>query len=224
MIHAAIIVAKAPEKYGFSVAPEPLLTFDSVAVDGAMDLRLIAECASTPLQDIQLLNPELRRLATPAGRTFAVKVPTGSGATASNCLANIPADQRVSFRTHTVAKGQTLAVLAKRYGSSPKAIAEANNLKSGKLLARGTELIIPIDPAASRLPAAATTRTADATAPAAPTDRAVRISYTVKRGDTLAAIATRYKTTVARLQAWNRLKGNRLDIGDTLTLYTRKAD
>jgi membrane-bound lytic murein transglycosylase D len=225
MIHAAIIVAKAPEKYGFSVAPEPLLTFDSVPVEGAMDLRLIAECASTPLQLIQTLNPELRRLATPAGRTFAVKVPTGSGATTGECLAGIPADRRVTFRTHTVAKGQTLAALAKRYGSTPRAIADANGLKSGKALARGAELIIPIDPTASRLPAASATRTAAAETPAAPaTDRAVRISYTVKRGDTLAAIASRYKTTVARLKAWNRLPTTRLAVGDTLTLYTRRAD
>jgi membrane-bound lytic murein transglycosylase D len=217
-------VAKAPERYGFSVAPEPLLTFDTVAVDGAMDLRLIAECAGAPLQDVQSLNPELRRLATPAGRTFAVKVPTGSGATTANCLANVPADQRVSFRTHTVARGQTLAVLAKRYGSSPRAIAEANGLAAGKVLARGTELIIPIDPAGSRLAAASATRTADAGAAGATNDRAHRISYTVKRGDTLATIAARYKTSVARLQAWNRLPGTRLAVGDTLTLYTRKAD
>ena len=39
MIHAAIVVAKAPEKYGFDVAPEPLLTFDTVPVEGAVDLR-----------------------------------------------------------------------------------------------------------------------------------------------------------------------------------------
>src|SRR5262245_20018327 len=38
MIHAAILVAKAPEKYGFEVTPEPLLTFDSVPVKDAVDL------------------------------------------------------------------------------------------------------------------------------------------------------------------------------------------
>jgi membrane-bound lytic murein transglycosylase D len=225
MIHAAIIVAKAPEKYGFSVSPEPLLTFDSVPVDNATDLRLIAECSGSPLHQIQTLNPELRRLATPAGRTFHVKVPTGTGATTGDCLANVPAERRVTFRTHTVAKGQTLAVLAKRYGSSPRAIADANGLKAGKTLARGAELIIPIDPGASGLPAAASpTRTADATDGKPATDRAVRISYKVRPGDTLAGIATRYKTTVERLKAWNRLPGSRLAVGDTLTLYTRRAD
>jgi membrane-bound lytic murein transglycosylase D len=190
-----------------------------------MDLRLIAECSGTALQQIQTLNPELRRLATPAGRTFHVKVPTGSGATTGECLSNVPPERRVTFRTHTVVKGQTLAALAKRYGSSSRAIAEANGLKPGKALARGAELIIPIDPAASRLPAAASaTRTAEATEGKPATDRAVRISYTVRRGDTLAAIATRYKTTVERLKAWNRLPGTRLAVGDTLTLYTRRAD
>jgi LysM repeat protein len=107
---------------------------------------------------------------------------------------------------------------------TPRAIADANGLAAGRALARGAELIIPIDPAASRLPAP-TTRTAQAspTAPAT-TSRAVRISYRVKPGDTLSTIASRYKTTVERLKAWNRRAGAQLAIGDTITLYTRKAD
>jgi hypothetical protein len=116
MIHAAIIVAKAPEKYGFTVAPEPLLTFDTVPVEGAMDLRLIAECAGTPLQQIQTLNPELRRLATPAGRTFAVKVPTGVGATTA------PPRKRPPLRPPTVPSGSaTRSRPGTRWPRSPRA-------------------------------------------------------------------------------------------------------
>jgi len=35
MIHAAIVVAKAPAKYGFEVNPEPFLTFDTVPLRDA---------------------------------------------------------------------------------------------------------------------------------------------------------------------------------------------
>src|SRR5262249_2946378 len=79
MIHAAIIGAKAPETYGFSVTPEPVLSSESVPIEGAVDLRLIAECASAEVEEIQRLNPQLRRLATPAHRTFDLQVPEGSG-------------------------------------------------------------------------------------------------------------------------------------------------
>ena len=246
MIHAAILVAKAPEKYGFEIDPEPVLRFDTVPVKGAVDLRLVAECAGTDVQRVQLLNPELRRLATPAGRTFTVKVPVGSGDGTGTCLASVPAEKRVAFRTHVVSRGQTFASLAKKYGSSPREIAEANNLSLGRPLSRGAELIIPIRPqAVSRAsvarnaegPRPEAPRTAEASAERGPSEPApvqpasaptpegrVRIAYQVQQGDTLTAIASRFKTTVQRLRAWNRLATSRLVAGDTLTVYTRRSN
>ena len=229
MIHAAIVVAKAPAKYGFEVNPEPLLTFDSLPVRDAVDLRVVAECAGSSVDRIQLLNPELRRLATPAGRSWMVKVPTGSSAAATECLANLPPSKRVTFRTHVVGRGQTLASLGKLYGTSAAAIAEANGLGAGKRLAKGAELIIPIDPrSAPRRRPNTETRIADSQGsphPLRETGAAgQRITYKVRRGDTLAAIANKYRTTVEKLRSWNRLHGTRVAAGETLTLYTRRAD
>src|SRR5688572_8630456 len=132
MIHAAIIVAKAADRYGFDIAPQPVFAYDAVAVKGAVDLRVIAECAGTGLSTVQSFNPELRRLATPANRTFKVKVPQGKGEQLEGCLETLPAEKRVSFRTHVVGRGQSLSAIAKRYGAEPRAIASANNLGSGK--------------------------------------------------------------------------------------------
>src|SRR5437773_1753165 len=48
----------------------------------------------------------------------------------------------------------------------------------------------------------------------------VKISYEVKRGDTLASIARLYKTSVASLRTWNpRVPGDHLTAGQRLTLY-----
>jgi membrane-bound lytic murein transglycosylase D len=228
MIHAAIVVAKAPAKYGFEVTPEPLLTFDAVPVKDAVDLRVVAECAGTEVGQIQLLNPELRRLATPAGRAWNVKVPTGAAPAAGECLANLPPEKRVTFRTHVVARGQTLASLGKLYGTSAAAIADANGLVAAKRLARGAELIIPIDPRSAPVRrATAVVRTADApgASRARPADESARrITYKVRRGDTLAAIATKFRTSIQQLRTWNQLHGTRLAAGETLTLYSRRAD
>src|SRR5262245_7156348 len=141
MIHAAIVVAKAPEKYGFTVEPESPLEFETVPVKYAVDLRTVSECADTTLDTVQLLNPELRRLATPADRTFNLNVPSGKGEAMLACLEKIPVGQRVRFRTHTVARGQTLASISRRYGVRAADIASANGITVKKPLSRGTELI-----------------------------------------------------------------------------------
>jgi membrane-bound lytic murein transglycosylase D len=205
MIHAAIIVAKAADQYGFDIAPEPLLTYDTVPVKGAVDLRVIAECAGTGVSTVQSLNPELRRLATPANRTFRVKVPPGKGEALTGCLETLPAEKRVAFRTHVVGRGQNLTSIAKRYGARPAEIASANGLGSGKALAKGTELIIPVKAGAAR-DLAAGTRTA--------------VHHRIRSGDTLHALAQRYNTTVADLMSWNNLTGTLLAAGNTLTIYT----
>ena len=222
MIHAAILVAKAPDKYGFDVTPEPLLTYEKVPVKDAVDLRVIAECLGTGLDDVRLLNPELRRLATPANRSFEVKVPKGRAGTLQQCLRDLPPEKRVSFRTHTVARGQTLSSVARLYGARATDIASANGLGSGKRLARGTELIIPVSARAAATvrtaavsPATGHSRPTPADLPAPPT----RLSYTVQEGDTLTSIASRFRTTVRQLMAWNKLRGTRLSAGNTLTIH-----
>jgi membrane-bound lytic murein transglycosylase D len=219
MIHAAIVVAKAPEKYGFEITPEPLLTYDTVALKEATDLRVIAECLGTGLDHVQLLNPELRRMATPANRSFSIKVPTGHAPGLERCLADLPAAKRVTFRTHTVARGQTLNAVARLYGAKVGDVAAANNLGTGKRLAKGQELIIPVARTPSVSPAPGPARTAQAAETAPPP---VRISYRVKSGDTLAGIASRYGTTIRQLMAWNKLRGTWLAAGHTLTVYTQQ--
>jgi membrane-bound lytic murein transglycosylase D len=228
MIHAAIVVAKAPEKYGFSVDPESPLKFETVPVKYAVDLRTVSECADTTLDTVQQLNPELRRLATPADRAFNLNLPVGKGEAMLACLEKIPVNQRVRFRTHTVARGQTLASISRRYGVRMADVASANGISTKKPLSRGTELIIPIDYTRATTPvrrasaSAATTGTAVAARAEGPAARATRVSYRVKPGDTLVSIASQYGTTVRELRTWNRLRGSQIVAGATLTIYTHQ--
>jgi membrane-bound lytic murein transglycosylase D len=223
LIHAAIVVAKAPEKYGFSVTPEAAPEAEKVPVQGAVDLRVIAECVGGSVDQVRALNPELRRLSTPAGRTFEVKVPAGAGETLTRCLASVPQDKRVQFRTHVVARGQTLYTIARRYGTRSQDIASANGLAAEKPLAVGSELIIPIQGPGRRAPAMTirpATRTASNAVAATPGP--VRVSYRVRPGDTLESIATQYGTTIRDLQSWNGLHTTRIAAGNTLTIYTTR--
>jgi membrane-bound lytic murein transglycosylase D len=225
LIHAAIVVAKAPGKHGFGeLAAEEPLPFETAPVTGAVDLRVIAECIETPVETIRGLNPQLRRLATPAARTFDLRVPPGTAEAVAGCLRDLPADKRVHFRTHVVARGQTLSSIASRYGARTRDIAEANGLPLNRRLSIGTELMIPIEPGAATASVRRASTPPRAAAPRLPeaTPVGVRIAYRIKPGDTLSQIASQYGTTVQQLKSWNGLRTTRIAAGNVLTIYAAR--
>ena len=67
------------------------------------------------------------------------------------------------------------------------------------------------------------TVTAGSTAPDAGPPRQVSLTYRVKRGDTLFSIAKLYRTTVASLKTWNRLRTNSIQVGQRLTIFTERT-
>jgi membrane-bound lytic murein transglycosylase D len=230
LIHAAIVVAKAPDKYGFTVEPPEKVAVENVPIEGAIDLRVIAECVDTPVEDIQSLNPVLRRLATPASRTFDLRVPHGKGGALLDCIASLPPEKRVRFRTYVVGRGQTLASIARANGVKAKDIADANNLSPNRRLKPGTDLIIPVPPtaptgrrAAREAAPAAPPRATQPSAPAVAGDTQGRVRYRIKPGDTLTGIAAEYGVTVSDLRSWNKLRGSVIAAGSTLTIYTDTA-
>ncbi len=83
LILAAIIVAKNPAQYGFDVAAggADRRTRRSL-VPRAIDLRRVAEWTGQTIDEIQALNPELRRWTTPVETpNYEIKVPAGTAAT-----------------------------------------------------------------------------------------------------------------------------------------------
>jgi len=187
------------------VAPE----LEQVAVHGAVHLGVIARCAGETVDEIRALNPELRRLATPANRTFSVRVPAGRAQAVASCLDERPPEERVTYRMHKVQRGQTLGSIARASGVSAREVAEANGLALQKRLRVGTELIIPVPPGPR-------VRRVRQQAPAA--DERDRVLHEIQPGDTLTSIAARYGTTVRELQAWNGLSGFSIAAGTVLTI------
>ncbi len=98
-------------------------------------------------------------------------------------------------RTYTVRRGDTLEAIAKRLGTTPKAIAQTNRLRSMHRLALGQVLRVP--GASAPRPARVTTASRRS-APAG--------SYTVRRGDNLIDIAKRLGTTPKALASANGLR------------------
>ncbi len=210
-ILAAILISKEPGKYGFAVVPDPEVEYDTISVAGAADLRVIARCAGTDLETIQALNPALRRGQTPPDGSFDVHVPSGSGATASLALAEIPPGERVLYTRHLVRSGDTLSAIGRRYGVSVASIQEVNKLGRRTLIHVNQTLLVPTS-AASRL-------NYGAGGNASETIAGEPLSYRVRRGDNLSAIARRYSTTASAIAAANGIPVDKLlKVGERLTV------
>jgi membrane-bound lytic murein transglycosylase D len=224
MILAAIIVARSPAEYGFSVAPGHAVICDTVTLPEPVDLRHVAEWTGSSVEEIQALNPELRRWTTPVQSTnYQLRVPQGTGDLVRAKLQDaVASDVRLaSLQWYTVRRGDTLLRIARRLHVSREDLADANYLSTRARLTSGQRLIVPRESTA--LLAA---RTADDDAPpvaaAATTSRQTRsrVVYRVKPGDTLYRIAQSFHTTVDELKRWNKIRGTRLGVGDRLTVYT----
>ena len=147
MILAAIVIARNPAQYGFDVTPESPLDYDTVTLPRPVDLRHIAEWTDQTIDDIQALNPELRRWTTPVRDTdYELRVP-GARRTSCRCgLARIRHADLVALNYHTVKRGETLATIARKLRVSRTDLAEANYLKTSARVSVGQNLIIPQQP------------------------------------------------------------------------------
>jgi membrane-bound lytic murein transglycosylase D len=237
LILAAIIIARNPSQYEMEVAPVEAPLFETVTVEGAVDIRRVAEWAGASVQDIQDLNPELRRWTTPIRMTeYELKVPMGAAEVISTRLAEPGNDDLAPLSHYTVKKGETLLSISKKLVVSRSDLAEANYLSTKSKLSTGQRLIIPRAPtllAARTEPAPATATT---TAPASERPDAVlatarpveaqnddpptrtTTTHRVARGETLFSIAKRYGTTVAQIKELNRLRNNVIHVGQRLTI------
>lgn len=211
-ILAAIYIYKDPQKYGMDYQPDPPIRYDSIAVEGAADLQVLADCAGADFAALKLLNPMLRRDQTPPNASTDVRIPVGSGERTLLALADVPTEERVLYVRHRVRSGDTLYDLARRYDVSVAAIQQANEMGRRTMIREGKELVIPTV-AAGRY---ANQRIA-AGGGQAPTGQAMQ--YAVRRGDTLSQVAGRYNTTSAAIAAVSGISVSAvLHPGDRLTV------
>jgi membrane-bound lytic murein transglycosylase D len=253
LILAAIIVAKNPTQYGFDIVAEEPVLFEKVTLPRAVDLRRVAEWTGRSIDEIQALNPELRRWTTPVKSQYELKVPAGTATAFSARLEAASPSELVSLTWYTVKKGESLATIARKLRVNRTDLAEANQLSTKSRVRTGQALIVPRAPTtliatntrpaapsevASRaitgsapLPEATSATKPQATAPKTngdaegvePARRAGdastrTVTYRVKRGDTLYAIARLFDTTVERIKSLNRLRSNRITPGTRLKI------
>jgi membrane-bound lytic murein transglycosylase D len=247
---AAALIAKEPEKYGFSKIPyQSPLTFDEATVPGNVELKDVAAALGTDLDTLVDLNPELKRWVTPPGVSdYTIRIPEG---TRDKLLENyaqlIRPKPRVVYVEHQVRKGERLSSISKKYGVKASVIARANKIKANGQLNPGLVLLIPkkmggpgfppdldsIDqenrdektawPRASRnKPGGKSTLAAHKGNER--NDQPLRVRYQIKKGDSLASIAEKFDVEISMIKKWNNAKGGtKIQQGKSLTLFVSKG-
>jgi LysM repeat protein len=113
---------------------------------------------------------------------------------------------------YTIVKGDNFSTIAKKFGVTVKAIAEANPGVDSTKLKIGEKIHIP---------SASTPASVASTPAAAPSDTSGGQVYTVKSGDTLTKIAADYGTSVRALRSANALKTDSIKVGQKLKIPTK---
>ncbi|MCU1323388.1 MAG: Lytic transglycosylase catalytic [Acidobacteriaceae bacterium] len=197
-IIAAIIMAKNPSQYGLDkMVPEAAVVSDTVSVDYAIDLRLVADVTGASLPEIVVLNPSLLRMTTPRDMMFDLHLPMGTKDAYADRIKDIPEDKRGSWRFHVVKPGETLDGIALALHGRTSEIVAANGVDAGQSVAVGDELVVPV---------------------ATVTTSVKMQRYTVHKGDTLVTVADRFNVSVDELRSWNKLRSSAVSAGQTLNV------
>jgi membrane-bound lytic murein transglycosylase D len=211
---AVLHIINDPERYGITLPsldqPVPV---DKVMVDKQVALKNVAKTIGCSYDEMKDLNPELRRNVTPT-TAYQLKVPSGKK---EILLAKLPAiptwvAPTPSYVVHRVRRGESLSVIASRYGTSVRAIMAMNGLKKSSYIKQGWKLKVPTSKRSySKKPSIvqAAHLKGDSSA------------YVVRKGDSLWKIANRFGTTTKALQSINHLPTTRLDVGQILAIPKR---
>ena len=117
-------------------------------VPRAIDLRRVAEWTGQTIDEIQALNPELRRWTTPvASANYEIKVPQGTAEQFASRLAAASPDDLASLKRYTVKRGESITTISRKLRVSRIDLAEANHLSVKSSVRAGQELVIPRAPA-----------------------------------------------------------------------------
>jgi membrane-bound lytic murein transglycosylase D len=200
------------------VAPEPKVTTHRVR--RGESLSSIARRYDVALTDMRAAN-NLHGSVIQPGQTLVIPVgsPSGSGVVQlaearPEISAQLPENQLAERaapaakpRIHIVKSGDTLYGVARRYGVTIPDLAAANDMSNQSHLTIGARLEIP-------------GRTYGGSGSASSSSESTRMTYQVRRGDTLSEIADRFNVSVNQLQNWNRMRrSTSLKAGQKLVVY-----
>ncbi len=110
---------------------------------------------------------------------------------------------------HKIRRGETLGLIAAKYGVSVNQLRDWNNISGNKIVA-GKNLRIYSEGSANNTASNENTKT---------TTKNNLYKYKIKKGDSLGEIAETFGVSISQIKKWNNLSDNKLIAGKTLKIY-----
>ncbi|SEM31623.1 membrane-bound lytic murein transglycosylase D [Syntrophus gentianae] len=248
---ATLHIIRDPEKYGFDLkadneqkAPSECKKVKSYK---PMKLQDVAFYTGVSEDVLNGLNSELRHRITP-DKEYDLQLPVEAVEKYAQIVDSIPQSERPTlsllssnssgrdghrsdriserrtsnsnYLSHRIKRGESLGSIAKRYKTSPRTLAAYNSISSKKDLKPGQKINIPTGKSKKLAKKAVPSAEGDKNS----NDRETRISYKVKKGDSLASLARRFGTSEAEIKKLNRIKGRNLTLGKVIKISRDSSD
>ena len=208
---AASDIEQSPETYFSNLKKDRSENRNIVFLSHFYRIEDISFVLGITINEIKALNPALLKPILrsqkflPKG--YALRIPEGING--AKMLASLPKHLRFPTQTpdtqYRVRRGDSLSVIARRFGVSESSLVRANNLLNKNKIRAGQNLKIP-------------GKTSNRGIGADLSDY-LQFTYTVKSGDTLDAIASKFNTTSDAIALANGLKNrNRINAGRIIAI------
>jgi membrane-bound lytic murein transglycosylase D len=208
-----------PEKYGV-VLPKIDDTPYFVAVHKTrdIDVHTAARLAEMEVDDFRALNPSFNRpvIVGAGGAKLLLPAKNVDRFHANLAAWDATGQPLASWTVYQMKPADTLAAVARRAGISEEKLREANRIPPRYLIRAGSTILIPRDETMeSDIPA----DSLDARFALVPEHSNLRkVTYRVRRGDTLHSVARRYRVNEKDVIVWNHLTTPSLFAGQRLEL------
>ena len=203
-----------PRPFGIDLDPIPNQPyFATITKTRDIDVRVAARLAEMPVEEFVALNPGFNRPVIPVAVNPRIVLPADRVETFRTNLEKHDENALVSWQAYHPKKGETLESIARRHGMTLGQLKEVNGI------APRVRTTPPLLVVATNGAAADVRRLPIMYAPPIPVAGPRIVHHTVKVGETLAAIATRYRVRVEDLRRWNKI--GRLAAGQRLTIQAR---
>ena len=220
--HELLVPVHAAERFATALAglaPEQRVTWTRHLIREGENLGQLARHYRTTvavLREVNGINGHMIRAGQSLIVPVAMQEAGGYTLSAEQRQRAVQSTARSGSRSvHVVRSGDTLWDIARKHRVGVKQLAQWNGMAPGDVLRPGQRLVIW--KAEGTVTASAPGRLLDAPPVSEATQR---ISYVVRKGDSLSRISQRFNVKVSELLRWNSLaKGDYLQPGQRLTLY-----
>jgi membrane-bound lytic murein transglycosylase D len=183
-----------------SIPPEKRVRFLAYTVRRGDTLSHIARRYGTSINALVDANRIGRRSIIRPGQVLTVPVPHGTSAIVRSVATKPRTPVNVAEGDlYTVRPGDTLGEIAEAHGIGLSKLRSWNGLGRRSLIHPGQKLVVR-----------ESQETSDGR----------RLTYRVRRGDTLTKIAQRFSVSIEEIRRWNNLANDRIVAGESLAIYT----